>query len=370
VPNGSKLSGLFQQAAKEFRADRPAAIVPVLMKANTLLAAMGNDPLIEAKRRELVAVIQACTGLYLEAAATSPWGSPGGKVRVATSALTRGDVPIRLEGIEIGSGPTPTASPVAARPLANNVPAIDTTAIDLATSLPLSTPYWLAKRPSRGSFDVDDPERIGQAENPPVLVARFRLTVSGSPLAITMPVVYRWVDPVLGERYRSYDIVPPATMEFERGTYLFTDDKPRDIRLGVRSTGSPVLGTVTLKLPAGWSAAPQSAAVQLGGGEADTTLTFAVTPGPAPTISDAAVSAEIASQTGRYSTGIVRLDYPHMPIRRCCRRRRHDWYAPICARKAARSPISWARATTCRMPSPRWAIASRCSATTTPPKRT
>ena len=312
IPGGARLTTIFAHAAREFRADRPAAIVPLLLRAQAILATLGDDPRVEGKRRELLAVIQSCAGLWLEATATRPWGSPGGRVRVATSALDRGDVAVRLEGIAVGPGPEPAPSAIAARSLASNIPATDTTAVDLPRDLPMSGPYWLARPPSRGSFTVDDQTLIGAAENPPALVARFLLTVAGTRLAFTVPVVYRWIDPVAGERYRAFEVVPPATMEFDHGAYLFADQRPRELRLAVRSTGVPVTGTVRLRLPSGWTASPAEAAVRLPGGEADTTLSFAVTPGATPAAGT--VAAEIATDIGRYGSDIVRLDYPHVPI--------------------------------------------------------
>jgi LmbE family N-acetylglucosaminyl deacetylase len=318
IPGGARLTALFAQAAKEFRPERPAAIVPVLLKAHAILATLGNDPLVETKRAELLAVIRSCTGLWLEATATRPYASAGGSVRVVTSALNRSSAAVRIERITIApDGGTATAvgsagTAPAARALANNVPLNDTTTVALAAGAVASGPYWLAQRPLPGSFVVEDQARIGEAENRPVLTATFDATLDGQRVAFTVPVVYRWVDPVAGERYRSFEVVPPVSMRFDHAAYLFADASPRPIRVVVQSADRPVDGALRLKLPQGWTAEPASIPVRLVAGEADTTVRFMVTPGAGPAA--AAVGAELELGSTRYDRRVLRLDYPHLPV--------------------------------------------------------
>jgi hypothetical protein len=75
----------------------------------------------------------------------------------------------------------------------------------------------------------------------------------------------------------------------------------------------PVKGTLTLRRPAGWKSPPASIALALNGGEADTTASFAVTPGAGPAA--ATVAAEFRTSDGVVcDRQRVRLDYAHIPI--------------------------------------------------------
>ncbi len=312
IPGGARLTPILAQAAREFRADRPAAIVPLLLKAHAILATLGDDPLVERKREELRAVIRSCAGLWLEATASAPWATPGGRIRVVTSALNRSDANVRLDEVAVGPAPDKARSAAPPRSLAFNVPMNDTTTLTLPDRLPTSEPYWLRLAPVRGSFTVEDPTLIGAPENAPSLLARFTLTMDAQRLSFTVPVAYRWTDPVAGERYRAFEVVPPATMQFDQGVYLFADERPRELRVTVRSADAPVAGALALTLPAGWSASPGSASIQLRAGEADTTVRFQVTPGASP--SAAMVGAELTTASGRFGSRMIRLDYPHIPI--------------------------------------------------------
>jgi LmbE family N-acetylglucosaminyl deacetylase len=317
IPGGARLTAIFAQAAREFRPERPQAIVPLLLKAHAILVTLGDDPLVAAKRGELLGVIRSCTGLWLEATALRPWASPGSPVRVATSALNRSDVAIRLERVTLaraaeGRSEDLAGATVAGRPLAFNVGANDTIAVTVPAGAPTTEPYWLRLRPLAGSFDVEAGRFPGDPDNPSALTADFHLVVAGQPLRYTVPVVHRWVDPVAGERYRAFDIVPPATMRFDQGAYLFAGAAPRELRVTVQSADAKVEGALTLRLPPGWSSVPASVDVRLPAGEADTTVRFLVTPGEGPTA--ATVGAEFRMGDRKYDRRLVRLDYPHVPI--------------------------------------------------------
>ena len=117
----------------------------------------------------------------------------------------------------------------------------------------MTRPYWLEEPGLEASFVVRDAARIGDPEAPPPLAARLLLTVAGEPLEIETPVVYRWIDPVEGERYRLLAIAPPATARLDQDVYLFPDARPREVRVTVETPDSSLDGAARLVVPAGWS---------------------------------------------------------------------------------------------------------------------
>jgi len=106
--------------------------------------------------------------------------------------------------------------------------------------------------------------------------------------------------------------VPPVTMRFDQGAYLFADGTARPVRVTVQSADIPVDGALTLKLPGGWSSAPASVPVRLAAGEVDTTVRFMVTPGATPAAGT--IGADFEMGGVHYDRRLVRLDYPHIPI--------------------------------------------------------
>lgn len=320
VPGAAPLTPLFAKAAREFDAEHPDRVVPALLQAYDLMAGLEDTPIVRRKRAELNDVIRACSGLWLEAVAMQHTATPGSRVRVVVTALVRSGIETRLPGVAlrtsraVGAGAAPQqAERALGWTLARNQPRSDTLLVGLPHEMPTSEPYWLSERPLPGSFEVRDPSLVGRAENEPSLVARFAVAIGGRTLAFEVPVVYRWTDQVRGERYRDLCVVPPAALRFDHGAYLFPDASPRELRVTVQSADQPVHGALELRLPGGWRAEPKRISLALRGGEADTTVSFRVTPGPA---ADAAtVSAQFETEDATLCDAQrVRLDYPHLPL--------------------------------------------------------
>lgn len=306
VSGGAKVAALLARAEREYVPGRPGSALPALLEAQAALASLADDPLIEGKRAELREAIRSCAGLWLEAVALRPTAVAGASVRVATSALNRSDIAIRLERIEIGDA---AATPSAA--LGDNRPRGDTLSVSLAPNAPLSQPYWLREPADLGRFRVDSRALIGLPENPPVLTARFHVRIARTPLVYEVPVAYRWTDPVQGERWRPFDVTPPATLELDEAVYAFPDRSPKPVSVTVRSADAALAGRVSLRLPAGWSAEPGVGSVTLGA-NAESTLRFVVTPGDGPVAATFAASIEVSGRT--WGQRLVRIDYPHVPL--------------------------------------------------------
>jgi hypothetical protein len=123
-----------------------------------------------------------------------------------------------------------------------------------------------------------------------------------------LPVVYRSVDPVLGGLV-AISRLPATALQ---GACLSLpgrhSSRGDDHRV---STDRPTRGAVSLRLPQGWRAEPARIDVALRGGEADTTVRFRVTPGPA---GPAVMNAVFENESGSWDRSLVRLDYPHLPV--------------------------------------------------------
>jgi LmbE family N-acetylglucosaminyl deacetylase len=344
IPGGERVDRILADAQKRFRPESPAKIVPTLLKAHAAIVELETragdaaDPWIAIKRQELLDLIASCSGLWLEAIAQAPRAVPGGEVRVQLSALNRSDVAFMLERIDLPHGvkamdPEPPATTMASdtagtplvargevreRELPDNQPVQAEARIPLPADQRDTQPYWLRRPTLSGRFDVGDFGLLGRAENPPPLLARFVLRVGNEQLTFERPVVYRWTDPVQGERYRPLEIGPPAAVRLERSVYLFPTRDPREILVSVEAGDQPVVGTLKLVVPEGWRVTPADHPVELAR-LAEAGARFTVYPpdaglrgGIEPLVGW--LTAVLESEGKQYSNDIQRLDYEHIPI--------------------------------------------------------
>jgi LmbE family N-acetylglucosaminyl deacetylase len=316
VRNGAELDKLLAKIEREYDPRRPAAILPQLIQAHEAMRRLEASPWTEPKRAELLEIIRSCAGLWLEASATAPSAIPGAPVTVTVSALNRSDFVLTLDTVTLPYDAavmdTALQQPLSGRVLATNRTASGMATVTLPADAAFTSPYWLNERATKGRFVVKDPALIGRAENPPALTAKFTLRAGNERLVYEIPVVYRWVDPVQGERYRSFDVEPPVTMHFDQTAYLFPDTASRDVRVSVTAGSAAASGKLRLAAPAGFRVRPESVDFDLAAG-AERAVSFRVVP-PAGA-ARGAVSA-VASVGGKdYSKGRLAVDYPHISPR-------------------------------------------------------
>ncbi|HEX7150676.1 MAG TPA: PIG-L family deacetylase [Thermoanaerobaculia bacterium] len=321
-PGGESVGKLLQQAYDEFDPKSPQKSVPRLLDALDALDRLGAQPgwqpkasrWVEVKRQELLDVIRDCAGLSIDVSAADSYVIPGGELPVSVSVVNRSDVPFTLSMVA-----SPYAAPGQApgTRLENNKPVKVDIKIKVPADEPISQPYWLQEPPAaKGLFTVKDSALIGRPVNPPAIPITVSLDDGKMrTLIYTVPAIYRWTDPVQGERTRPVEVVPEVVANLGSGVYLFPDTKPRQVTLWLRSFTADAAVSARLLLPQGWKADPISTPVKLAGKGDETTVTFTVTPPAHETTGNVAAQIDLAS--GKSITlGITELAYEHIPAQR------------------------------------------------------
>lgn len=318
---GKKVDEMLAEAARAFDPAAPQKALPALARAYAAIAGLGDDVWIDRKREDLRDVVRACAGLWLEAIAAEPSVTPGGVIPVTVSILSRSGFPVRLVSIEMPHGaalaPAPSDGPAdprgfTDRALETNRPFSGVARVRVPADAEITHPMWLREEPEPGAYRISDPRAITQAESPPALSAHVTLEIAGERFTYDVPVLYRWTDRVLGERYRPLEIVPPVTLRLDRSAYLFPDRSAREVRLTVEASTSGVTGSVRLELPPGWTAAPAETAITVAP-DAPAGLRFRVRP-PAESGEAAVVTASMTADGARHARGRQVLDYAHIPV--------------------------------------------------------
>jgi LmbE family N-acetylglucosaminyl deacetylase len=313
LPGGAGVGAVIQQAIDSFVPARPEALVPTLLKARPLIAAIAastKDPLAERKLQELDETIAMCSGLYLEAQADKAAVNPGATIRVNFMAVQRLPGQVALTGIRLAGMEGAPAVNLAPTVLTNNQPARYNASFTIPQNQPYTQPYWLEQPKDGALYTVPDPREIGLPENVPVLTAHFRVRIAGTELEFTRPVHYRYVDRVYGELVRPFTVIPPVAMILPEQALVFGEAKPRTIEVAVRSNGGKAAGDLRLDLPAGWTAEPASRHFELQATEEQTNVSFNLIPPAMNSQGKIRAIAQVGMQT--VSTGTEVIQYPHI----------------------------------------------------------
>ena len=306
VAGGAAVAQPLRAAAAGFEPEHPEKIVPLLLEARRKMAAL-DGPWIPIKLAQLDDTIALATGLWLDAAAERHTVTPGSTVRVNAVALNRSPYPLELVSVELDGG----AAHQVAEPLPYNQRHTVELNWEVPADQPYSQPYWLRNPKAGALYVIDDPKMIGRPDTPPVLRARFRVRVGDQTIEYARPVIYRWVDRVLGERTRPLAVVPPVSVAFSGHSLVFASSGDRPLQVEVRANVPHASGEVHLDLPTGWRVRPPKAQFSTTAAGEQEVLAFTVTP---PT-GDAIVTAQAVARVGEreVTTSTVVIDYEHIP---------------------------------------------------------
>jgi LmbE family N-acetylglucosaminyl deacetylase len=316
------LVALLEQASQTLAAGAPHTILPVLLEARAKIRALADGHDKANKLAELDGVIAACAGLWLEATAEGFLRAPGEDVEVAAIAINRSPFPVELVSVRFGgpaaSREAPPAAPAdAAGPLADNQPRVVKSRVAIAKNAEPTTPPWLREAPEGALYRLPSPDLIGRPAAAAPLDVTFELRLGGETLTFTRAVEFKWVDPVVGERRRPFEIHPPVTLTLDRSVLVFAGADSRRVRVVAKAGAASAEGRIRLVAPAGWRVEPAEAPFQLAAREAEATFDFTVTPpaGATPAGTTGGTLRAVADTGGReVSHSLVRIEYPHIPI--------------------------------------------------------
>ncbi len=307
VPGGEKIGRMLTSINESFDPEHPAGSVPGLLTVYKELSSLDETHWTQIKKKELLRVVQACAGLWMEAIAADYAAAPGDEIRIAATLVNRSDVPFRVERI---GWPGLSAEAAGEGPLSNNSPLVLEKTVRIPEDVPISQPYWLDAAPKFGSFRVRDQRLIGDAENPPSLSVSVRLGVQGEILEYSLPVLFRWTDRAAGELYRAFEVRPRVTLELEDKVSIFADGDPKEVRLKLKSHSPDAAGRVRLKGNGGWRVSPSEVSFAFTEKFTEQKVVFVVTPPAGASEAVLTAEAEIGGKT--LDRALVEISYPHI----------------------------------------------------------
>lgn len=309
------LVDLLARASNELRPESPHEILPLLLDARARIRSLPDSHHRTHKLEELDRVIAACAGLWLEATSEGFLRAPGEDVEVAATAINRSPFAVELVAVRFGGAAAAsgvTAADAAAA-LANNEPRTVKQRVTIANDAEPTTPPWLREMADGELYRLPSPDLIGVPAGAPPLEVTFDVRFGSETLSFTRSVEYKWVDPVVGERWRPLEIHPPVTLAMDRNVLVFADGAPRTVRVVAKAGAASAKGRLRLVAPEGWSVEPAEVPFALAEREAEATFDFRVAPVSATAASG--TLRAVADTGGRETShALVRIEYPHIPI--------------------------------------------------------
>ena len=312
VEGGEAVSEQLRRIDTDFDFDDPAASVPALLELYDRMAGLPAGYWKTKKQEELKNIIAGALGLYVSAEVDRPYAAPGDNLRVVTEVANRSGRDVRVESIAIGNLRPVTDRAGTVAVLAGGDVLRDTMAVTVPQEAADSGPYWLAEDWELGMYTVKEQALRGLPESPDPLSAMLSLSVDGREIVLDRPVRYAYTDPVDGEQFQPFEILPPAFVEVGETGYLFSSDAARPVTVKVTAAQDGLTGELGLEVPDGWTVSPARQSVQVDRAGQERFYAFELTP-PAGQ-SQGRMTPTLRLGGKDYTRRLIRIAHPHIPV--------------------------------------------------------
>jgi hypothetical protein len=297
--------------AKKFNPQSPSGILPDLTALYLQLKALREKNPDDTfwkniKLKEVESLILSCAGVWMESTAQDYYSIPTSSITLTTQIIVRNKANVKLNSITWLNSDSVTSYNLKQNELLT-IKHTDT----LPATLAFSNPYWLNESHGAGTYTVRDRQLIGIPETPSETTVKFDITIEGQQFLIEEPISYKSTDPVKGEVYRPFEVLPPATIAFSEKSLLFPDDKPKRIFLRIKANSGNLNGIAKLIVPDGWKStvAEKPFSIPSKGEEFifDTEIT------PSKGQANVKLKALVNIEGKEYSCSMKRIEYDHIP---------------------------------------------------------
>ncbi|MBZ9786117.1 PIG-L family deacetylase [Psychroflexus sp. CAK57W] len=314
IPEGKAIGKILNQVEDDFDFRQPWKSVPELLKAKTLIDNIEDEFWRTQKSQQIISIITASLGLFTEARSDNPYANPGDAVEIELEVINRSPEEIHLKSISQSGRSLDINSTL----LENNKDYKFSSQFELNLSDSVTqtgseenytTPYWLEKQPKLGLYTVNDRKLIGLPESPKPLLFTFEFDIDGTPFKITKPLIYKYNDPVKGEVYQDFGILPEASLSMEEEVYMFKNSNKKTIEVNVKAFTKNLSGQLELNIPKGWNVSPRVQQVNLKNKGESKTFAFEVTP---TAFGEVKVTPELKLADKTLRKKVSTIDYDHI----------------------------------------------------------
>ena len=200
---------------QEFSVEQPQLSVPALVKLyQRVEAEVTNTYWRKQKLDEIKKLIENCAGLFMEATTNSQYAVKGDSLKINLLLNNR------LGANILNADAKLNGTFVIFDQVKKNTNMTKTYTMFIAPNRASTQPYWLDYPKDKGSFNVQNQQYIGLAENEPLYVD-FSMMIEGREFIFRKPIRYKYTDPVKGELYQPVDIINPVFISAKPSLILF-----------------------------------------------------------------------------------------------------------------------------------------------------
>lgn len=308
VPGGQAIGAILNDVEKNFNFNNPSVHLPNLIKAYQLIEQLDDIHWKTIKSKQIVKIIEACSGLFMEAVADTESTTPSDDFNLTVEIINRSTSKAKLVSIKVLELPTEP----------KNIELKNNTKINLSLKKIRCNPdadysnlFWLKEAKTVGMYHISNPALRILPEITTAFPVVFTVEIEGYTLEFVKNICYKFNTPDDGETYVPFTLLPEATTAITPEILLFNGTQPKTVTVTVTAHKSNVKGVVSLCYPIDWKVEPKEIPIEIASKNETKSVTFTVQ--PSKNSATTTLSALVTVEGQLLDRKLISLHYPHIP---------------------------------------------------------
>ena len=308
VTGGQAIGAILNDVEKNFNFNNPSVHLPNLIKAYQLIEKLDDIHWKTIKSKQIVKIIEACSGLFMEAVADTESTTPSDDFNLNVEIINRSTSKAKLVSIKVLELPTESKN----IELKNNTKiSISLKKIRCNPDADYSNIFWLKEAKTVGMYHISNPALRILPEITTAFPVVFTVEIEGYTLEFVKNICYKFNTPDDGETYVPFTLLPEATTAITPEILLFNGTQPKTVTVTVSAHKANVKGVVSLCYPIDWKVEPKEIPIEIASKNETKSVTFTVQ--PSKNSATTTLSALVTVEGQLLDRKLISLHYPHIP---------------------------------------------------------
>ncbi len=229
VGGGEAIGNEIVKITAAFDLLHPERSVPALVGLYRMLNKLPDGYWKTQKMKEVKDLVEQCSGLFIDATTNDPYAVQTDSVRFNLLINNRLGADVVLREIKLEN-----TDSVLLQKLEPNRNFSFSRILYVPVTKATTQPYWLMDKMQEGYYTVNDQRMIGQPDVSPAYEMQVTLAISGEVFTFTKPVKYKFTDPVKGEVYQPFFVIPSTTVSLSPSMLVFRKGEKQDKQLNLQ----------------------------------------------------------------------------------------------------------------------------------------
>lgn len=308
VKGGNEIGKILYEIEKNFNFGNPSVHIPNLIKAYDLIQKLEDAHWKEIKSKQIIKIIEACSGLFMEAVADTETTTKDSNFNINIEVINRSQSNAKLISVKALQLPLETKNSV----LKNNEKInFQLKNVVIGENIDYSNLFWLKEKQTEGMYRVSDKSiRIlpEVSSNFPVV---FTIEIEGKTIEFVKNICYKFNNPDDGETYVPFTVLPDVTTKIEPEVIIFNGTQSKEIMVSIKAHKANAKGVLSLNIPNDWKVNPKEILFEITTKNEEKKFTFTLYPTKPEIATKLSAKAQIGNQT--FTDKLITIQYPHIP---------------------------------------------------------